>query len=164
MGQWQLVGILDFRQHEAGADALYTRQRGEYVHHQVFEGVAIGHDHLHQIVELAGEVMALQHLGHGGHLAAEIGNQFGRMQAQGDLHEADQIQSELLMIKQGDIGTDQALLLQAPHPCVGSGCGKPDALAKLGVRQAASLLQEAEKINVGVVEFVLHDTILSIIT
>ena len=96
----------------------------------------------HQVVEVAADQVAFQHVGQLEHRAAELLEGVAGFVVQADLDEHQQAGLELLRIEPRVVAHDDAVALQAPYSLGAGGGRQADALAQLGEADAAVFLED----------------------
>ena len=152
------MGVFDFLHDEGGQDAADGVDRTQHVDDEFVVVFHVGRMDLQQVVVLAGNVVALGHLGD----FLDDGNEApGRVAAhllEFDGAEDDKAEIQFLRIQHGDVLFDEAAALQPFQAFEDGGGGEVDAGGQLLGGQAGVLLQAAQDGQVGGVEALVSDS------
>jgi hypothetical protein len=107
--------------------------------------VVIGHNHLQQIVEFAGEEVAFEHFRHLPDLVGKPLHRGGAVVGQRHMDEAEEIEAHRFAIDQGDITPDDPLLFELAHALLEPRTGQLQSTGQLGRREPRVLLQMREQ-------------------
>ena len=125
------------------------------VKQELLVGIHVWHHHLEQVVRfLAGDQVALLHLGKLTDAPLEILETLRRMPVHADLDDHGEIEPERLAVEQGGAADDNPGVLQRLDPARAGRRRQPDTLGQFEVGKAAVVLQCGKDAAVDLVEFV----------
>ena len=150
--QGELVGVLDLAEDEEGVEGADAVEVAKDAEHELLVGLHVGDVDLEHEVVVAADVVALHNLGyvlHGLHDAMGV---LVAVLLHAEVAEGDEAAVDLLCVEHRHVLTDVALALEALHPLEG-GCGREVNLCgQLLVGQPRIVLQEAQDLQVSLVE------------
>ena len=114
----------------------------------------VPHHHLELVIRIvAGDEVALQHLGQILDGAIEVLEPLRSVPVHGDVNVGGEGQPQLAGIEQGDMGIDETGILQRLDPARAGGGGEPDQLGQLQVADAAIFLHQLQNMPVYTIKF-----------
>lgn len=119
-------------------------------------GIEVGGDDPEKEVAVAGHEMALHDLGESCDFSGEVVHGVGVLAGEPHPCISGEALPDLGWIQQSDVAFDDAGVFECPYPAQTGRWGETDCIRKFVVRHPALLLQPAEDVPVGAVEFLRH--------
>ena len=113
----------------------------------------------HEIV-LAGDVVHLGDLGNFLDGLSKPLDGLAFVEGEGDVDEGDELSSQPLGVKDGDVALNDAAFLEDADPLEDAGRAEADSFGEVGVGDASVSLEEVENLYVRFVKLCLHACIL----
>ena len=113
----------------------------------------LGNPCLDQVIEIARDQVALEHVRQLQYGTSELFESVARLVVEADLDEHQQAALQMLRIEPGVVAHDDPFALQAPDPLGAGGGRQADLFAQFSKRDAPISLQDAQDIAVNLVQF-----------
>src|SRR6266702_4539070 len=146
----------DFLHHEEGAGLAHAGQRDELLAVDAVEMLHVADADLEEVVEVAGDEVAVEHEFQLGDRLLEDGKALRRRAVEHDADHHQRALPYLLRRDHGADGGDEAVLEQALGAAVAGGGADRDGFGEAGVTEPTAILKQSQYLTVDAVESGWH--------